>query len=102
VVHIRGTEQQQFDKCGVGQQQIVVLDFCVVGLGGEGARFGHKPIRRRTKKVAHGPAYADIAGGDGEAPIRLCRKFCSGGYEEAVAPVCMGIKQPGSRTVRPQ
>jgi len=33
---------------------------------------------------------------------RLCRKFCSGGREEAVAPVCVGIKRPGSRTVRPQ
>jgi putative transposase len=32
---------------------------------------------------------------------RLCRKFCSGGYEGAVAPVCVGIKQRGSRTVWP-
>ena len=32
----------------------------------------------------------------------LCRKFCSGGREEAVAPVCGGIKRPRSRTVRPQ
>ena len=33
---------------------------------------------------------------------RLCRKFCSGGHEGAVAPVGGGIKRPGSRTVRPQ
>ena len=33
---------------------------------------------------------------------RLRRKFCSRVYEGAVAPVCMGIKQRGSRTVRPQ
>jgi hypothetical protein len=33
---------------------------------------------------------------------RLCRKFCSGGYEGAVAPVYGGIKQRGSRTVWPQ
>jgi putative transposase len=33
---------------------------------------------------------------------RLCRKFCSGGHEGAVGPVCVRIKQPGSRTVRPQ
>ena len=32
----------------------------------------------------------------------LCRKFCSGGHEGAVAPVCVGIKQRGRRTVRPQ
>ena len=32
----------------------------------------------------------------------LCRKFCSGGHEGAVGPVCVRIKQPGSRTVRPQ
>ena len=34
--------------------------------------------------------------------LRLCRKFCSGGREGAVAPHCEGIKQPGSRTIRPQ
>jgi DNA invertase Pin-like site-specific DNA recombinase len=34
--------------------------------------------------------------------LRLCRKFCSGGYEETVAPVGGGLKQPGSRTVRPR
>ena len=32
----------------------------------------------------------------------FCRKSCSGGHEEAVAPVCGGIRQPGRRTVRPQ
>jgi hypothetical protein len=32
----------------------------------------------------------------------LCRKFCSGGREGAVAPVGGGITRPGSRTVRPQ
>ena len=32
----------------------------------------------------------------------LCRKFCSGGHEGAVAPVWVGIMRPGSRTVRPQ
>jgi hypothetical protein len=32
---------------------------------------------------------------------RLCRKFCSGGYEGAVVPVCVGIKPRGNRTVRP-
>ena len=37
-----------------------------------------------------------------EEIIRLCRKFCSGGHEGAVAPVCVGIKQRGHRTVRPQ
>jgi maltose/moltooligosaccharide transporter len=34
--------------------------------------------------------------------IRFCRKFCSGGHEGAVVPVCVGIKQRGRRTVRPQ
>jgi SAM-dependent methyltransferase len=34
--------------------------------------------------------------------IRLCRKFCVGGREGAVAPVGGEIKRPGSRTVRPQ
>src|SRR4030095_5427464 len=33
---------------------------------------------------------------------RLCRKFCVGGREGAVAPVGGEIKRPGSRTVRPQ
>ncbi len=33
---------------------------------------------------------------------RLCRKFCSGGREGAVAPVGGEIRRPGSRTVRPQ
>jgi len=32
----------------------------------------------------------------------LCRKFCSGGREGAVAPARGGIKRPRSRTVRPQ
>jgi hypothetical protein len=32
----------------------------------------------------------------------LCRKFCSGSREGAVAPLCRGIKRPGSRTIRPQ
>ena len=36
------------------------------------------------------------------APIGLCRKFCSGSHEGAVAPVCRGITRPGNRTVRPQ
>jgi transposase len=34
--------------------------------------------------------------------IRLCRKFCLGGREGAVAPVWMGIRRPGRRTVQPQ
>jgi hypothetical protein len=34
--------------------------------------------------------------------IRLCRKFCSGGHEEAVAPICVELKRPGSRIVQPQ
>ena len=33
---------------------------------------------------------------------RLCRKFCSGDYEGVLAPVYVGIKQRGRRTVRPQ
>jgi len=33
---------------------------------------------------------------------RLCRKFGLGGYEGAVAPVCLGVRQPGSRTMQPQ
>ena len=32
----------------------------------------------------------------------FCRKFCVGGREEAVTPVCGEITRPGSRTVRPQ
>jgi len=32
----------------------------------------------------------------------LCRKFCSGDYEGAVAPGYVGIRRRGSRTVRPQ
>src|SRR5215831_8016290 len=35
-------------------------------------------------------------------PIGFCRKSCSGGHEEAVAPVYRGIRQSGRRTVRPQ
>ena len=34
--------------------------------------------------------------------LGLCRKFCVGGREGAVAPVGGEIKRPGSRTVRPQ
>ena len=45
-----------YQYASVGQHQIVVLDFFVVGLGGQGARFCHKPIRRLTKKVAHWPS----------------------------------------------
>ena len=37
-----------------------------------------------------------------DQPGRLCRKFCTGGREGAVAPVCGEIKRPGSRTVQPQ
>src|SRR6266567_6399632 len=33
---------------------------------------------------------------------RLCRKFCLGGREGAVAPGCGRIRRPGRRTVRPQ
>src|SRR5262245_39315511 len=33
---------------------------------------------------------------------RLCRKFCFGGREVAVAPVGGRLRRPGSRTVRPQ
>jgi len=33
--------------------------------------------------------------------FRFCRKFCLGGREEAVAPVCGRIRRLGSRTVRP-
>jgi transposase-like protein len=36
------------------------------------------------------------------SPQRLCRKYCSGGHAGAVAPVWVRIKQPGSRTIRPQ
>jgi transposase-like protein len=32
----------------------------------------------------------------------LCRKFCSGSHEGAVAPVWVGITRPESRTIRPQ
>jgi hypothetical protein len=32
----------------------------------------------------------------------LCRKYCSGGHEGAVAPVWVGITRPESRTIRPQ
>jgi CBS domain-containing protein len=35
-------------------------------------------------------------------PQGLCRKFCSGRHEGAVALVCGGITRPGRRTVRPQ
>jgi transposase-like protein len=34
--------------------------------------------------------------------FRLCRKFCSGGREGAVAPVGGRLRRPGRRTVRPQ
>ena len=37
-----------------------------------------------------------------EEAARLCRKFCLGGREGAVAPVGGGITRPGSRTVQPQ
>ena len=33
--------------------------------------------------------------------FRLCRKFCSGGYEGAVAPICGGIMPRGHRTAQP-
>ena len=66
-------------------------------------RFLTKAIRR------HGvPEKITIDGSAAnEAAIKsynegLCRKFCSGGHEGAVAPVCVGIKQRGRRTVRPQ
>src|SRR5215510_4956827 len=32
----------------------------------------------------------------------LCRKFCSGDHEGAVAPAWVGITRPERRTVRPQ
>jgi hypothetical protein len=32
----------------------------------------------------------------------LCRKFCLGGREGAVAPIGRRLRRPGSRTVRPQ
>ena len=32
----------------------------------------------------------------------FCRKFCSGGHEGAVAPVCGGLRRPARRSVRPQ
>jgi hypothetical protein len=38
----------------------------------------------------------------GQQTFGLCRKFCSGGREGAVAPVGGEIRRPGSRTVRPQ
>ena len=37
-----------------------------------------------------------------EALIWFCRKFCSGGHERGSSPVCVGIKQRGRRTFRPQ
>jgi hypothetical protein len=36
----------------------------------------------------------------GWTPVRLCRKFCSGGHEGTVAPVRIGIRRLGNRTVR--
>ena len=50
-------------------------------------------------------AYADLAQRMARVDERLdglCRNFCSGRHEGAVAPVRMGIKRPESRTVRPQ
>ena len=32
----------------------------------------------------------------------FCRKFCLEGHEEAVAPVYVEIRRPGSRIVQPQ
>src|SRR5262249_15879905 len=34
--------------------------------------------------------------------FRLCRKFCSGGDEGTVVPVCGEITRPERRTVQPQ
>ena len=47
---------------------------------------------------------ANVLAAAGQRPAYhgFCRKSCSGGHEEAVAPVCGGIRQPGRRTVRPQ
>lgn len=40
-------------------------------------------------------------GGQAWRQFRFCRKFCSGGHERPVAPVCMGLTQRGRRTVQP-
>src|SRR5215216_4424684 len=49
-----------------------------------GVDVDHSPINRWTIKYSP----------------RLCRKFCLGGREGAVTPVCGRIRRPGSRTVR--
>jgi hypothetical protein len=50
----------------------------------------------------HQPLVTVLVGEVAEQLGGLCRKYCSGGHAGAVAPVWVGIKQPGSRTIRPQ
>ena len=56
-----------------------------------------RPTIDALRRMAHGMAVRGTAA-PGCTPTedtrsaRLCRKFCSGGCEEAVAPVCGGIK----------
>ena len=46
--------------------------------------------------------YPGFGNSDMPDPARLCRKCGSGGYDGAVAPVCVGLTPRGSRTIRPQ
>jgi dihydrofolate reductase len=62
-------------------------------IAGADIRFVHGDVR---------PIHAHMRAAAQGKNLWLCRKFCSGGYEGAVAPVCVEIKQRGSRTVRPQ
>jgi hypothetical protein len=59
-------------------------------------------VRMAIGSVAHPQRCCDCSGPGSTESDRLCRNFCSGGREGAVAPVCGGITRPGSRTVRPQ
>jgi putative transposase len=55
-----------------------------------GVHVDHSTVNRWV--IKHGPPLEEAW---------LCRKFCSGGPEGAVAPIHVGITRRGSRIVRP-
>jgi site-specific DNA recombinase len=60
------------------------------------------PDRLARNYVHHMVLLEEFARYGCQVDFRLCRKFCSGGHEGAVAPVWVGITRPESRTIRPQ
>jgi putative transposase/transposase-like zinc-binding protein len=69
----------------------------------DGERVTYHDRSHRTARVEH--ATVDVITCIGrmvQHTRRFCRKFCLGGHEGVVAPVCGGLKRRGRRTVRPQ